>query len=194
MKKILALLTVGLLTSSIVPSVSNVFISGNNSSLENSLKIAENWTLNGININHSVSTPSSGTHPSSNIATDTSVTTTVPWTNFSQYQQVEAIGYFALHPYDGAEYYNSVMLKMDTVDKSQNSIEWDYTKTDDQWRGWGHQTSTITLKVVAKNNANGIISFAVSSYIYARTAGSIHACSTTSQISSLEFIGPSTNK
>lgn len=100
-KKVLSILVVGLLSSSITPSVSNTFINNN----LKSTSTMNNWIWSNIKINDSVATQSSGTHTREHTQTDTNAKTN-SWTNFSAYKQVNANGYFAFHTYDSAKYEN----------------------------------------------------------------------------------------
>ncbi|WP_342275885.1 hypothetical protein [Spiroplasma endosymbiont of Nebria brevicollis] len=55
-----------------------------------------------------------------------------------------------MHTYDGAVYLNQVVLNLKQDVANDVFRQWDFSKTNDVWQGWGLMTSTITLTVTAK--------------------------------------------
>ncbi|AHF57447.1 hypothetical protein [Spiroplasma eriocheiris] len=122
----------------------------NDITLENS-NLNNIW--NGVGIKHSIATPAAGTHDTEDTQTATKATAKINWEDIiSQSNFVNANGYFALHPYDNAKYYNIVELKFNAKESTKNLRVWNYSETNDQWAGWDHQTSKIDLTLKAAYN------------------------------------------
>ncbi|AGM25569.1 hypothetical protein [Spiroplasma chrysopicola] len=151
-------------------------------------------TLNNIwdkvGINHSVVTASSGTDEKPDTKTVTKAMAKISWydiINKSKY--ANAHGYFAFHPYKNPWFKDTLQLTFKSEKSTINSRIWEFSDTNDQWSGWGHQTSKISLTLKAVyNDEEGITALELISYIYARTAGSVHECSTASKVDSIQFL------
>lgn len=197
MKKFLFLLsTMSTLTLSTTTSLvtvdqtNNVLNTTNYSSIINlNNQYQENWKWNDVQIDHSTTTPATGTHESEATIRDF-YAANVSWENiFMKSEHLIASGYFALHPYKGAKFFDELTLKLDADNSKLNYQTWIGEADNDQWEGWGHQTSKIKITVTAKYiEETKLTALFIQSYVYARTAGSVHECSTTSEINSISFV------
>lgn len=200
MKKILAILglagilstsgTVGVLNSNInnQTNVSTKLVNINfNNPIDNYEAIYE-WT--DVNINHYVQTKATGTHTVDDIAFS-SKATGKSWNSFFMKSKLLVVsGSFTLHTHTGPQD-NLSNLIVNINEAKSNNLErvWESSVTNDKWLGWGHQTSTVTLTVIAKyDEKEEVTSLSISSYIYARTAGAVHVCKTSSQVNIIRFI------
>ncbi len=198
MKKLLAMLGLaGILSTSATAGVLNINNQTNvttnltNPNFDNSVHISEaiyEWT--DVNIDHKVQTKALGTHKVEDISTNYKATTK-SWNDYFLNSKFLVIsGAFSLHtnklPEDLSD---EIIVKANETKSNDLERVWSYSETNDHWRGWGHQTSTITLTVTAKyDEKEDATLLLVSSDIYARTAGSVHACWTSSQIDIIRFI------
>ncbi|MCL6428672.1 hypothetical protein LT335_00219 [Spiroplasma sp. JKS002669] len=197
MKKILVTLGfVGALTTSTAAGVLNINNQTNivttltDQNLDNSINTSEaiyGWT--DININDKVQTKATGTHKLENTSFAYKATTK-SWNDYFINSKFLLIsGAFTLHTNKNPKEFNNIVVNISETRSNDLERVWSYSETNDQWRGWGHQTSTITLTVTAKyDEKEATTLLSVSSYIYARTAGSVHACWTTSEVDTIRFI------
>lgn len=198
MKKLLATLGLaGILSTSATAAGLNInnqtSITTNltNPNFDNSIRSSEAiYEWKDVNIDHKVQTKALGTHK----VTDTSTNykaTAESWNDyFLNAKFLVVSGAFTLHTNKlPKELSDEIIVKANEAKSNDLERVWNYSETNDHWRGWGHQTSTITLTVTAKyDEKEAATLLSVSSDIYARTAGSVHACWTTSQIDIIRFI------
>ncbi|WP_338984398.1 hypothetical protein [Spiroplasma endosymbiont of Diplazon laetatorius] len=142
-------------------------------------------------LKHNINTPPAGTHDVEDTETETWSASSLEWeTILSKRNEITAIGNFDFGTYKDPLNMNRIQLQKNE-DLSDSTIRvWKFHKQHDAWKGWGHQTSSITLKVTAKyDTVNAIVGITLVSYIYARTAGSTHQCRTSSEINKIDFKG-----
>lgn len=147
------------------------------------------YTWSNININHFVETNKTRKDQKEDPAYD-SKASAKSWDNlFMKARWIIITGYFALHTYTNADYFNDALLILNTKESNETTRVWEFSKTNDQWKGTGHHTSTVSLTLTADyDQEEEVTSLKLKSYIYARTAGAVHSCSTTSQINTAVFV------
>lgn len=193
MKKMLATLGLaGVLSTSAVAGVLNVnnqtSVTTNlaNSKFDSSEAIYD-WT--DVNLNHRIETKAAGTHTVEDTAYANNATAK-SWNDYFVNSKLLLItGTFDLHTYTDPETLSTITANINEAKSSKLEKVWEATATNDQWKGTGHHTSTITLTITAKyDEKEAVTSLIVSSYISARTAGAFHSCWTSSKINVIRFI------
>lgn len=193
MKKFLTILTaVGFLATSVGTSVLNA-------DQNNLVELSEQTLYSGVYswtdvaIKHDIATTSSlwVTDVVSNEKNDNTAVSKKTWSEvLLSAEKVMSSGYIALHTYSSPKYLSDFVLNLNPEKSDNLQRVWEFNETNDQWKGTGHHTSTINLSIIAKYNQNEeVASIMYKSYIYARTAGAAHSCSTTSEIKTAIFIG-----
>lgn len=204
MKKFLTMLTaVSFLSTSVATSVLNFNQTDfNQTNNQANLLLSENklekdlysgiysWT--DIAIDHQIKTTSKlwVKDEVSNEKSDTTAVSKKTWDEvLMNTEKIMSSCYIALHTYTSPKYLNDVVLTLNTEKSNDLERVWEFSDTNDQWKGTGHHTSTVNLTVTAKyNQEEEVASIMYKSYIYARTAGAAHYCSTISQIKNAIFI------
>ncbi|AXK51540.1 hypothetical protein [Spiroplasma alleghenense] len=186
MKKIFPFLAAASLA--LAPSLSLSKISSNTNLSEENFS-----TINELKINHTVKTKKSGTQTKKDEKEAIYSTKTLDWNGeILNTKYAIAHGTFNLGTYKKPKTFYSLSMDYNPELSESNKRVWtsnDNLYTNDQWTGWGHQTSRISLKLSAYyNQKENITTFYLNSSIYARTAGSVHSCTTTSKVDSIELL------
>lgn len=148
-----------------------------------------NYVWRDVNISHYVETRAMGTDEI-NDTKNANKGSAKSWDNvFINSKFIIVEGYFALHTYRAPEYLKAMLLVLNSKKSSNNLQVWESEQKNEAWSGTGHQSSIIKLKVItAYDSEENITNMEIESYIWARTAGSAHVCSTTSQINTIKFV------
>ena len=197
MKKIWATLGLaGVLSSSAAVGVldinhhTNVSTKLVNTNIDNPIHSSEaiyDWA--DVNINHRVETKATGTNTVDNTAYANKASSK-SWNDFFANSKLLVItGTFDLHTYTNPKTLSTITANINEAKSSKLEKVWEVTETNDNWKGTGHHTATITLTITAKyDEKEATTLLSVSSYIYARTAGAFHSCWTSSQVNIVRFI------
>lgn len=197
MKKVLSLLTITSLligSSATIMSNSNATIIPqvklkNNEIINNEKALPlESWVMgeNEKSINLRKTTAASGTHTK----TDSASVSTVGKNSFDAFKtvtNVNAYGLFYFHTYKDPVTFKNVAFKKDDS-STDTKLKFKYSDSHQAKDGWAVQDSRIAMTITITKAANGFASIKLDNYIYARTAGAFHSCSTTSNIDRLDFI------
>lgn len=177
-------------TSSILAGAVSSSYKLENKIASNCYSVVNGTKWNNVGLSHSVTTSTTGTDDEWNNSSKIYATAKLSWTNLvNKSKYLNANGLFYFGTYSNSKKYNNVELIKTSSSNNNNEITWKYEDSNDQWVFWAHQNCQIVLNVTASyNSEEQIISLMVSSYIYARTAGSVHSCTTLSQVDSIEFL------
>ncbi|WP_106078858.1 hypothetical protein [Mesoplasma coleopterae] len=153
----------------------------------------ENWFSNSwenVGLKHGVNTPATGTHTRIDEKIEQKATAKINWDEtIKKATYVSAQGIFELNTSKNPDKKYEIILKKVYSESNSEKVTFEGEIENDQWLGWGHQTSKVTLKMVATyNSSEEITTMLLKSNIYARTAGSVHSCSTISEVNKISFL------
>ncbi|WP_339034924.1 hypothetical protein [Spiroplasma endosymbiont of Cantharis rufa] len=141
-----------------------------------------------ISVSDEVTTKATGTQSKESYGTNSTTISNSNWENdFQDTSIIIAYGNFKYGTYTNGKEKDYLTLSIKEI--GLNKRVWESDETVDSWKGWGHHTSRIKLTVEAENIIyDNTISIKVDYYIYARTAGAVHSCSTKINLNRLFFI------
>lgn len=178
---------VGVLDLNQQENVSTKLVNQNHNDPINSYATIYDWT--DVNINHQVETKATGTNTVVNTAYANKASSQ-SWSDFFANSKLLVIsGAFDLHTYTNPKTLSTITASINEAKSSKFEKVWEATETNDNWKGTGHHTATITLTITAKyDEKEATTLLSISSYVYARTAGAFHSCWTSSQVNVIRFI------
>ncbi|WP_338972330.1 hypothetical protein [Spiroplasma endosymbiont of Panorpa germanica] len=183
MKKNLAILSSGLLFT---PSA--ITLAGDD--YQN--KISINEQLNNLEMWESVETKKLGTHEVDKISRKSVHTKQISWKNVaSKAIKIKAFGNFSFDTWKNPNSKQTIFLDKQEESDSKR-IVWksdDNTYTHNAQSGWGKQKSMISITLEARlNEDEKFVDYDVELYVYAKTSGSVHSCSTSAYLRWIDFI------
>ncbi len=186
---VIGLLSTPLASNSLI--INKNLLLTNNEILENmkeNKSVTADSTTVPISISDEVTTKATGTQTKEKYGTNLTTISNSNWqSDFQDTSRIIANGNFKYGTYTNGKERDSLTLSIKDI--GLNKRVWENDDTVDSWKGWGHHTSRIKLTVEATNNIHdNTISIKVDYYIYARTAGAVHSCSTKINLNRLFFV------